>query len=53
MHLLQNDRAGLILIAIYVDDILVAAKDKDAVAEIKNMLAQEYTVTDLALWSDI
>jgi reverse transcriptase-like protein len=42
--------AGLILIAIYVDDILVAAKDKNAAAEIlEDMLAQEYMITDLGI----
>jgi hypothetical protein len=29
--------------------ILVAAKDKDVAVEIKNMLAREYTVTDLVI----
>lgn len=38
----KTTSTGLVSIAIY--DILVAAKDKDTVAEIKNMLAQEYTV---------
>jgi hypothetical protein len=38
----KTTTADLVPIAIY--DILVAAKDKDTVAEIKNMLAQEYTV---------
>jgi reverse transcriptase-like protein len=45
----KTTTAGLTLIAIYVDDILVAAKDKNAAAEIKDMLAQEYMITDLSI----
>ena len=45
----KTTAAGLILIEIYVDDLLVAAKDENAVAEIKNMLAQEYMITDLGI----
>jgi reverse transcriptase-like protein len=50
MHPVQNHRCRINpFIAIYVDDTLVAAKGQDAVAEIKNMLAQEYMVTDLGV----
>jgi Reverse transcriptase (RNA-dependent DNA polymerase) len=45
----KTTAAGLILIAIYVDDLLVAAKNENAAAEIKNTLAQEYMITDLGI----
>ena len=45
----KTTAAGLILIAIYVDDLLVAVKNENAAAEIKNTLAQEYMITDLGI----
>ena len=44
---LKFDKGPLIYLPIYVDDMLIAAKDKNAITKLKNQLSREFEMKDL------
>lgn len=44
-----DDDGSLVLLTLYVDDMLVAAKSKQKIKELKNMLNEEFDMKDLGI----
>ena len=49
----NNDNGSFIYLLLYVDDILVAAKDKREIRKVKTQLSKEFEMKDLGLTKKI